>query len=159
MRATVLAGLAALLLLAGCGSRLNPVNWFGGSDAAPRAPAGAPAAAPAPRQSRPAVDRIVALRLDPLPGGALVTAIGLPPTQGWYDAALVPAARDADGRPAAEDGTLELRFVATPPPGQRPAGAAAAREISAGLFLGDRALESVRRIRVAGARDQRLVRP
>jgi len=148
--------MAALVLLAGCGTRLNPFNWFGGSTAEPVA---TPAeAGSGPVDPRPSVAQITELRVDRVPGGALVTAVGLPPTQGWFEAELVPEAVGIDGRPLAENGVLTFRFVAVPPPSPRQAGTQASREISAGVFLTDQTLAPVRTVTVTGARNQRSAR-
>ncbi len=156
MRVSVLAAMAALVLMAGCGTRLNPFTWFGGSTAEPAA---APAeAGEGPVDPRPLVDQVAELTVDRVPGGALVTAVGLPPVQGWFEAELVPEAVGIDGRPLAENGVLSFRFVAVPPPTSRRAGTRASREISAGLFLTDQTLAPVRTITVKGAGNQRSAR-
>jgi hypothetical protein len=157
MRVTVLAGAACLLLLGGCGTPFDPSGLFGGGRSVP-------AAAEftyrdAASDPRPAIAEVASVQVDRVPGGALVSAIGLPPTQGWFAAALVPERVDLDRRPAAENGELAFRFVALPPPEPRAAGTRASREISAGVFLSDRTLAPVRSIVVRGARDARTVRP
>jgi len=158
MRKTALAGMVALAVLAGCESRLNPFNWFGGSREATLPVGAAEAPTIVPQDPRPSVDQIAALTIDRVPGGALVTAVGVPATQGWFEAALVPVTRDAEGLPQAEGGEIVLRFVAVPPLQPQPAGTARSREITAGLFLSDRRLEGVRTITVRGQSNQRASR-
>lgn len=156
MRGSVLAAMAALVFLASCGTRLNPFNWFGGSTSEPVAATTQDEAEPV--DPRPLVDQVIALQVDRAPGGALVTAVGLPTVQGFHGAELVPTETGIDDRPVAEDGVLTFRFVAVPPPGRRPSGTPASREISAGVFLTDQALAAVRTITVVGARNQRSAR-
>lgn len=155
MRGTILAGLAALMLLAGCESRFNPINWFGGSEEEPVA---AVADDAVPLDPRPLVSEVIALRVERVPGGALITAIGRAPTTGWFEAALVPEQLDDRRRPAAENGTMRFRLVAVPPPDGGFVGRPAAREISAGLNLSDQTLQGVRTITVTAAQNQRSAR-
>jgi hypothetical protein len=157
MRGSVLAAMAALVFLASCGTRLNPFNWFGGATEEPVA-VDMDDADGAPADPRPLVDQVAALQVDRVPGGALVTAIGLPPTQGHFEAELVPTATALDGRPAPDDGVLTFRFVAVPPPGPRRSGTQASRELSAGVFLTDQTLAPVRTITVVGERNRRSAR-
>jgi hypothetical protein len=167
-RGRLVAALAAAVLLAGCGSRLNPINWFSGAErpATVVEPVAAGAGDTSPndpvavRDPRPLVDQVAALRVEPRPGGAtLVTAIGLPPTLGWFEAALVPETVAIDGDPVPRDGVMAFRFVAVPPLQPRPAGTARAREISAGALLGPDAAAATRTIVVRAARNERTARP
>jgi|SRR6056297_115699 len=162
MKGPLLAGLVAVMALSACSgvreSRLNPFNWFGGSQAeertlAPRGGYGAEEADP-----RPLVDRVIALQVDRTPGGAIVSAIGLPPTQGWWAAELVPVNADIEGRPVADGGVLGFEFRIVPPPGPRRSGTPPSREVSAGLFVTDQELAEVRSVTVAGADNQRSAR-
>ncbi len=158
MRATLTIGLVALLALAGCESRFNPFNWFGGSEETRVSVEAAEAPTIRPQDPRPTIDQIAELTIDRVPGGALVTAIGVPATQGWFEAALVPARRDNDGAPVIENGELAYRFVAVPPRNREPVGNTRSREISAGLFVSDQSLEGVRTITVRGVQNQRSSR-
>ena len=145
------------LAVAGCESNLNPVNWLGGQ--ATDGPTIRLREAPQVVDRRPLVDQVARLSLEPTAGGALLTAVGLPPSQGYWNTALLPEARGVDDRPVAQDGVIRLRFVALPPPTPQPAGTAVSREVSAGLFLSDQTLQGVRRVEVVGARNSRAVRP
>lgn len=167
-RGRLVAALGAAALLAGCESRLNPLTWFSGPErpqtVVEPAAAGADGTSPddpiAVRDPRPLVDQVAALRVEPRPGGStLVTAIGLPPTLGWFEAALVPETAAIDGDPVPRDGVMAFRFVAVPPPQSRSAGTARAREISAGAVLGPDATAATRTIVVRGARNERSARP
>lgn len=153
MKTPVAAALAATLVLAGCGgireSRLNPFNWFGRSTEAPATLAreGGPAA----QDGRALVAEVTRMEVKRMPGGAIVSAAGLPPTQGWWDAELVS---DSDGVPDG-DGTLVLRFVVAPPPVPMRVSTPQSRELTAAYFLSDAALAPIRRIVVLGAQNSR----
>ena len=166
-RGRLVAALGAVALLAGCESRLNPVNWFAGPErpATVTEPVAAGVGETSPddpiavRDPRPLVDQVADLRVEPRPGGGtLVTAIGVPATQGWFEAALVPETAAVDGAPTPRDGVMAFRFVAVPPPQPRPAGPARAREISAGVVLGPEASAAARTIVVRAARNERSAR-
>ena len=159
MKAWLMAALVAATALGGCGrlgdSPLNPANWFGGSTAERTLPAdqGGPTA-----DGRRLVDQVAQLQVDRMPGGAIVTAVGLPPTQGWWEADLVPVTAAVDGDPLAEAGAIELEFRIAPPPGPRRQGAPPSREVTAALFISDRRIAGVDRITVRGLRNQRTTR-
>lgn len=92
MRTPLLAVLALTLTLSACAavreSRFNPLNWFGQSEARAARSVPADAYAPVP-DPRPLVDQVIAMAVEPIPGGAILRATGLPPTQGFWDAELV----------------------------------------------------------------------
>ena len=150
MKRTVLAGLAAVLVLAGCGaireSRLNPFNWFGRSEA--RATVAIPAA---PADLRALAPEILAMTVEPYPGGAIVKATARTPTQGWWDAELV--ARDTD-----EDGVLVYEFRLFPPLAATPAGNPQSREVTAAASISDIKLQGVTEIVVQGEGNARASR-
>jgi hypothetical protein len=157
-KGTARAGaLLAVLALAGCESNLNPVNWFGGPGV--EGPTIRLREAPQAVDRRPLVDQVAQLSLERTAGGTLVTAVGLPTSQGYWDTALLPEARGIDGRPAAQDGVIRLRFVAVPPPAPQPVGTPLSRQVSAGLFLSDQTLQGVARVEVVGDRNRRAARP
>lgn len=138
----ILALLAATSLTA-CASRLNPVNWFGSAKSEPVAAQAAPAPAVDPR---PLVSQVTKADLDRVAGGVMLTATGLPMSQGWWKADLVPD--QAQG--LAVDGTLTLRFVAAAPVSRQASSTAQSRELTAGRFIPDADLAGVRRIVVLG---------
>lgn len=152
MRISVLAALAALMVLSACAtvrsSRVNPLNWFGRGEERAVAVDMTQALDP-----RPLVQQVTAMQVDRAPGGAIVSATGLPPSQGHWEAELVET---NDGKPV--DGVLTLHFRAYPPEFPRPAGTPASREITAGIFLSTQDLEGVSRIVVQGAENQRVSR-
>ncbi len=153
VRRLVLAGLVAMSV-ASCAriseSRMNPFNWFGGDQSSPETlPVAEVAVAHDPRV---VVDAVVAVRIERTPGGAILMATGLPPSQGYYDAALVPdAERSAPGR-------LVYQFRAQPPVQPGPVSTPRSRELRAALFLTDQDLAGVREVQVLGAQASRSVR-
>ena len=149
---TLIAALAAVSVLGACAtvrdSRINPLNWFGRSTEA-RAVASttvAPAADP-----RIAIAQVTELVVEPVPGGAIIRATGVPATQGHWDASLV--------REPAEEGSSELvyRFLVQPPPVPRPAGTPVSRAVTVAVFANDFRLEGIRRITVTGETNARSV--
>jgi hypothetical protein len=150
MRTATLVGLPALLLLVGCSgtsqTSLNPFNWFGGGDEPPSL------AIPVSVDNRPLVAEVTELAVEPVRGGAIVRAVGLPPTQGWWDAQLMP-----ENLFEPEGGELSFRFVLAPPPGPQRQGTPVSREVTAGIFVSDFKLANTRRITVTGADNARTV--
>jgi len=146
-----LIALVSLGLLAGCQSRLNPFTWFGPSEErVVLIPAGGFAASV---DRRALVDQVTALAVEPVVGGAVVRATGLPPVQGYWDGDLVPPTDFA-----AENGILTLDFRISPPAVATAVSTEASREVVTGLFISRQKLEGVREIRVVGARNLRTVR-
>lgn len=147
MRLTArIAALAALAALAGCGigqSRLNPLNWFG-----PSAPA--PVTVARPADARPVVEQVVSLDIAQTRSGAIVSAVGLPPTQGYWEADLVPV---QGGDPS----VLTLDFRILPPPVAMRVGTQPSREVLAGLVLSTQDLAPYRAIVVQGRLNSRSI--
>ncbi|WP_232830644.1 hypothetical protein [Tropicimonas sp. IMCC34011] len=156
MKATMLAALAAVTVISGCGtvreSRLNPFNWFGGGQSQTMLVEDGDIAAPVDR--RGLVDQVVEISVDRAPGGAIVSAVGLPPSQGFWAADLVPANAEIDGDAIPTGGVIVLDFRVFPPAEPKPAGTPPSRELTAGLFLTDQTLAGTRQIVVRGARNQ-----
>ena len=155
MQRTVLAGLAVLMVLGACctvrDSSLNPVNWFGRSTAEPTLmPEGGWGTV---TDNRALVVEVTELAVHPVSGGAMVRAVGLPPTQGWWDVELRPEGDEM----RAEGGVLRLEFVAAGPRRERPAGTPVSREVAAALFVPNSRLEDVRQVTVTGQRNVRTV--
>lgn len=144
MTRPLLAGLALTLTLAGCAavrdSRLNPLNWFGRP-----APAAVVAATPeVAADPRPLVAQVVDVTVDPAPGGAILRATGLPPTQGHWDGELV-------ARPLAEDGVQVYDFRLAPPPGPARVSTPQSRQVVVATFLTDAQLARLSGITVQGS--------
>ncbi len=146
-----LIAVVALGLLAGCQSRLNPFTWFGPSEErVVLVPAGGFARSV---DRRPLVDQVTALAVEPVVGGAVVRATGLPLVQGYWDGDLV-SLNDF----TAEAGVLTLEFRIRPPSAPTAVSTEASREVVTGLYISRQKLEGVREIRVVGARNLRSVR-
>jgi len=143
MRIALLAVMAALLILPSCGkvreSRLNPFNWSR-AEVTTLEPKGGYATA---SDNRLLVDQVLTLVIEPMPGGAIVRASGLPPTQGYWSAELVP---ENNGDPV--DGVLTFRFVVYPPPRPAAVSTQVSREITAGYYLSTQRLAQISRINV-----------
>ena len=144
--------LATALVLTGCArvseSRLNPFNWFGGSDTEESvSPVEVVETDPRPR-----VAQITALAVERTPTGAIVRATALPPSQGWHSAALVPV----NDTPI--NGVMTYVFRAIPPETPQPAATARSREITAARALSVQQLALIRSVRVEGALNARTVR-
>ncbi len=145
-----LLALGLVATLAGCGaigkSKLNPFNWFKKSE--PRETIVLPGEEADPRGL---VETVLSMEVEPIPGGAIVRARGLTPTQGWWDAELV--AKDVD-----EDGVLVYEFRLLPPVSRTDVNTQRSREIDVAIFISDVKLENVREIVVQGATNARVSR-
>lgn len=152
MRLTGAMGLLpGLILLAACGgngdgSGWNPSNWFRVGPKVEMMEA-APAVESDPR---PLVAQVLSMAVEPMAGGVIVRATGLPPTQGWWEAALIPGPE--------EEGRLVFNFVVVPPTRPMPSSTQASREITAGAYVSDLELQGIREITVIGANGGRSSR-
>ena len=144
---------AAGIGLTACGrvrdSRLNPFNWFGRSRS--ETVETAPEDRDFANDSRQFAQQIVSLNVDPTPEGAIVRAVGLPPTQGFWDAALVRVESDDPSR-------LIYEFRVAPPLRRNRQGTQASREIIAGADISNFELRGIRSVTVIGRSNQRTVR-
>lgn len=149
MKIPLLAALTLVIALGGCASRWNPVNWAG-SRSVPDTLEPEEGYAAATADMRPLIAQVTGLAIDQAPGGVIVRATGLPPTQGYWSVALLPEG-------PAENGTMSYRFVAVPPLTPQPAATPAAREVTAARFINAYQLENIRHIVVVGETNQRSV--
>lgn len=137
-------------LLASCGgSKLNPFNWFGRSKAE-TVNAMDVAVLADPRQM---VDTVKSFKIDRTPGGAILRVVGLPPTQGYWDAELVA---QNEGQPV--KGVLTFEFRIEQPTGFERAGTPTSREVVVAHYITNNSLNGVRTIRIRGARNARSIR-
>jgi hypothetical protein len=155
-RRTALLTLAALpVALSGCArlrqSRLNPLNWFGGSR---RRQTRSAATAAETADGRQLVREVTEMVVEQVPGGAIVRATGLPPTQGWW---LAELKSDTRGRPD-EKGVVTYRFLVHQPLTQSRVSTPQSRELTAAVFLSDIRLEAISEIVVLGETNSRASR-
>jgi hypothetical protein len=142
MKRAVVLVLVLGLSLAGCGfgrSKFNPMNWWG----KPRQ-GEAVALYVAPVDPRGLVATITLLKVEPYPGGAIVRATGVPPTQGYWDASLVALPNDGSGK-------LVFEFRISPPATPARAGTQPSREVTVATNLTDYRLQDVTAIEVRSA--------
>ncbi len=146
MNKTLVTALCATLALGACSSvgksRLNPFNWFGRSEQVQVSAPTADAADP-----RALVAQVTDLTLERMPGGVIVRATGLPPTQGYWQAELV-------ARPI-EDGKITYDFRVFPPITPQASSTTQSREVIVGAFLSNIKLDRIRQITVQGANNAR----
>jgi len=143
----VILALALMTSLAACGSRLNPLNWFG-NDREERVGVSEPLAS-APDDQRQLVAEVVDLSVEPTTQGAIVRAMGRPPVQGFWEAELVEVERN--------EGSLVYEFRVFPPLSPTRQGTTQSREVVVGANLTNFDLAGVRTITVLGAQNRRTV--
>ncbi|APZ54820.1 hypothetical protein [Salipiger abyssi] len=160
--------IVAGVVLTGCGtvreSRMNPFNWFGGSEPVTVNTAATGAdnpLIPARRASifRPGeedyagwpVETIEELLIERRPGGAIIRVTGIADRAGPFDVRIVEdeAASDAD--------TLVYELQALQSAGPRNVGPRA-RMVTAAIWLTEQELAGIREIRVQGASNARVSR-
>lgn len=158
MKFQIVAGVVLMMALSSCGTRFNPANW-GWFSGEPKQESLAPSDGYADKTDRrPLVDQVTSLSVAPTSGGVIVTAVGLPPTQGYWEADLVSTYTTVTGKPAAKDGVMWLEFKAIGPLSPRQAGTPRSRDIVAATFLSNQELAGAQRIVVVGARNERASR-
>ena len=156
LRATLL-GTAVLLTLSGCArisdSRFNPFNWFGNSTEAAVTETGERRPLiPENRRDvtvdgRILVQSITSLNVDRAPSGAIVRAVGVAETQGFFNAELISR--------GVENGVLTLEFRAQRPTRMEVPGTTRSRQISAAYVIDSVNLSGIRTIRVQAATNAR----
>lgn len=157
MKLRTAAVLATTGLLAACGgggdgrgSSLNPFTWL---QREPEVETLMPLDIEEITDPRPLVTEISDVALVAAPGGAILRAVGLPATEGYFDADLVV---DPD---RSTPGLMTLQFRAAEPLEPAPIGTAATRAITAATFLSNQTLAGLTRIDVLGAASSRSIRP
>lgn len=104
--------------------------------------------------NRPPVQTVRSVRRDRLPGGVVVTAVGVPEVQGYWDAELVPLTDDGP-----VNGQLVFEFRVAPPLTPEQPGTERSREVVAARFLSDIQLQGVNSVVVNAESNSRSVRP
>ncbi len=136
--------LSLILSLSACGTRLNPLNWFGGErEQRVRIDADVPVA---DIDGRVLVTEIIQLSVEQTTTGAIVRATGVTPSQGYYDAELVEVEPTPNG--------LVYEFRAASPGGFATAGI---QQIVAGVDLSVGDLQGITSITVITQTNQRSV--
>ena len=135
-------------------SRLNPFNWFGPSQRVvatpvqqqvrPLVPEGAIRVV---QDRRTVIDRVIDVRVNRTPTGAIVEATGVAATQGYFHAELVPV--------SLANGTLTYDFRVEAPPAFEVVGSEFSRRITAAERLDRDEVAAIRRVVVRGARESR----
>ncbi|MFS4583099.1 hypothetical protein [Phaeobacter sp. C3_T13_0] len=162
--------LIGAVALSGCGfrdSRVNPLNWFGGSgEVEVKETSGEPVNPLIPVKNRvsvftrpDAVDSSVLvqsvseMRVERTPTGAIVYASGIAARQGAYGVELRLDEADIDAR--TRDATLDFTFRAIYPEYRTAVGTERTRTLRAAVSLTQQQLSSVRSIRVVAAQNAR----
>lgn len=172
MRKSIAVLLASGLMLTGCSgwqaSRVNPSNWFGGSQATETAvdanaePVNAllPESSGAGIFSRPdastedqsvAVASVTELKVEKTPSGAIIYATGLASRQGAYGVWLRL-------NPDADSNTLDYSFRALYPEYQTPVGSETSRTLRVAVSLTHQDLAGVKLVRVSSDSNARETR-
>jgi len=92
------------------------------------------------------VDRVIGLRIDRTPRGAIIHAVGLPSTQGHWGARLEPVSGEVSA-----DGTIAYRFLVERPLESGQSADERVREMSAARLISNSSLQEAEVIRVIGA--------
>jgi hypothetical protein len=165
MRQQMIMTALALSLLSGCASigtsRLNPLNWFGPSEDVVLNDQGQrvtvlPTLAPKRgypnfQDTRLLVPSIADLTIAKSASGAIVTAVGLVPSLGYFDAELVRVETDNPTE-------LLLDFRLRAPIKPMAIGTTAQRKITAARTIQNRDLQSIRTITVRSTSGERVIR-
>ncbi|MEO6301510.1 MAG: hypothetical protein ABIV25_03050 [Paracoccaceae bacterium] len=142
MKLPLLATLVLVTALSSCAtikqSRFNPMNWHRHSRAVGPVTLYTP-----PTETRALVSQVLTLKVEPFPGGVIVRASGLPPTQGYWDAALV-------AQPVDDKGRLVFEFRIFPPITPTAPGTPYSRQVTVAVSLSDIRLNGVTSIVVQG---------
>ena len=103
-------------------------------------------------EGRELVAHVSAVRADGNPNGVILIATGLPDSQGYWNAQLVPL---NDEIPAG--GVLSYEFVVSKPAESIGVGSPESREIVVGRYINNRKLRGVSDIRVVSASNVRSI--
>lgn len=150
MKTPIAILMISAVLVTGCGTKLNPFNWFKGSSDEKRVERTNPGQV---IDYRKLVDQVSSLQIEKTNGGAIIHAVGLPPSQGYWDAELV-----AQNGEKPVKGVLSYRFQIERPYEFKRASTPTSREVVVGHFVSNIKLQGVTSIRVLGARNIRTSR-
>lgn len=155
MRIATFVFLVSGIVLTGCSgglSGLNPMNMFKSSeDVEMLTPLEARRRSTDPR---PMMDQVTTLEIEPSSGGALIRASGIAPTTGFYGGDLLEV---NGGVPVG--GILTFRFVAAPPPANRPVTPGGqTQEVVVAKFVSDQVLSQTTEILVIAERNARAAK-
>ena len=139
--------LGGTLVLAACGGRLNPFNWF---KRKPRVTV--EEAYALPEDTRGLIERLSDVAIEETRTGIILRATGIAATQGWSDAELV-------GQPLDEKGVKTFEFRATAPLGAAATGPERSRAITAAAAISLYQLGQMSAIRVVAAQNAMVARP
>ena len=127
-------------------SNLNPFNWFRKAEVTEVVYTEA-------IDPRSLVTQIISLTVDRVPGGAIINAVGLPDTQGYHTANLVPLNSELPDK-----ATLRYEFRLLAPQPGAVSGSQRSREVLVAHFVSDQTLAGVRRIEVIALNNRRTAR-
>ena len=147
MKTPIATILVSALLVTGCASKINPFNWFKGSSEEKLVEQMVPGAK---AEHRALVDQVASLQIEKTNGGAIIHAVGLPPSQGYWDAELV-----AENAEKPVNGVLTYSFRIEQPYEFKRASTPTSREVVVGHFVSNIKLQGVTSIRVLGTRNAR----
>lgn len=168
MRILTISLLVATMTLTACGavreSRVNPLNWFGGSRSTPVQQKTAEETNPLiPQTTRGGlfssardaareylgtpIDQVSGLVIERVPGGGIIRVTGISEVLGIYDVRLTPA---DDNEEVDEDGVLTYRLEGVRPARVVRGGTERQRTVTAARRLTDNQLAEARVIRVEG---------
>ena len=153
------------MVLAGCNSRLNPLNWFGNSrevavtedtDVNPLVPRERRSVFARPDYVYPGepIQTVTELRIERTRSGAIILVEGVASRQGPYEVQLTPA--NVDDEPV--DGVLTYTFDVIYPPFNTAVGSEATRRVTVARSISNQTLAETRVVRVVGASNARETR-
>lgn len=141
--------LGGLVMLASCGGRLNPFNWFRRG----RKPQVVDETGfVAPIDTRGLMNRITEVKVEETSTGVILRATGVMEAQGYYDAELV-------GLPLDEEGIKVFEFRIRAPEATTGPGPEVSRQITAATALSFYQLDQIAGLRVVSAQNAISVRP
>lgn len=153
MTVKVFIAVTLVVAVTGCArvseSRLNPFNWFGRSSSVETVVVD-PGVLP---DGRRLVAQVTTLKIEKVPGGAILRATGLPQRQGYFDGELV----QVDANPP-RAGLITFQFRISSPYETTRVSTVRSREVVVAQFLSDQKLAGIRQIQVTAGGNALIVR-